>query len=191
MPTNYTHILPEGDIVLEGNDGTTYDVLTLDIDFRGDEPEVTLFVRTTSDGAIPVEVWDGRINRTTLATGEGVIDRDYLFDALDGGELAAAIDEVIAHRGKARDELQTPIEEWAYHHDIYLFDTSRSVWNAADYCYTDACERITAETTDEEILAYEAEIKEAAKADGVHLKEAGSLAAFLEELRDTRREEAA
>lgn len=191
MPTDYTHILPEGDLVLKGNDGTTYDVLTLDIDFRGDEPEVSLFVRTTSDGAIPIEVWEGRVNRTALATGEGVIDRDYLFDSLNGGDLAAAIDEVIASRGKKGDELQTSIEEWAYRHDGDLFDTSRSVWNAADYCYTDACEKITAETTDEEILAYEAEIKGAAKADGVYLKHVGSLAAFLEDLRDTRREEAA
>jgi len=171
---NYSTIIP-AEILLERDPTDTscapriYDNLLLAIDEDGD---VYLETRSYYGGdATPADEWHGRTLTWTIDSskhGSRLIDRDALAsDLAEGGRLAVLIDRVIAGHGtdwdgsnyigtntpdaiEAIDAIDALLADSRYASDI-------EVWDAGQWLYELARQKVQADWTDDQCRAWAAE----------------------------------
>lgn len=170
--------------------------LHIDIDHDG---TVSLLVKSYYGGdGVPMDVWHRKTLRYTVATGPVVVHLPSLrSDLEDGGRLAKLIDRIIdGHStrwdgsntvGCLTDDASNASQdlEHAFGRGFDYIDTSAEIWNEVEYIYDEARSLITADTTDEEIDAYLADVRESAQNNLVYLS--GDAKDWLVELRNEKR----
>lgn len=184
--TDYSHIVTDDLRVLDGaaNGGTPYEMLHLVIDEGGDVRLIDL--RYYGGDTIQ---W-GRDRVYTLASAEGssgiVIDlRALRTDLADGGWLSKAIAAIKAGHsvgGRLTKEAREAEESLTYDlmYERRYIDMSWAVWDVGDYL-VHSTQDITADMTDDQIVAWAAMIVAIAADDHVILK--GDVAEWAREVR--------